>query len=358
MTNVKTIYIIISSLLIGGGFVYAIQESPEARIDKENKQAIRECLNAINYESTSNQILRATAICSELKMKEITNSNKLNNETIVSSASGVIEEASWNKTISLECEWGERTWKVEWIEYHYTATDDTTTLQSIKNSHANKYWSEHIGYHYIIKANWEITQTRNEKCIAWADKWSKNNYRFIQVAFIWDDKPTEKQTESIALLTKKIQLKYKLPIDAVSAHYEWWPKSKKESFEYWYGSKAEFIKKIRYYYVISIYWDWSEELQYMWRAWWDLDFIGTIYQESRMNNNSIWDGGQSIWYCQIHKWYQPGWYNDYKSLTTMQERLNFCHELYTYSASLKWGVWSRFHWFNKREKHINNITLQ
>lgn len=79
MTNVKTITIIIASLLIWGSFVYALQESPEARIEKENKQAIKECLNAIDYQSSSNQILRATAICSELKMKEIINSNKLDN---------------------------------------------------------------------------------------------------------------------------------------------------------------------------------------------------------------------------------------------------------------------------------------
>lgn len=358
MTNVKTPIIIIASLLIGGGFVYALQESPEARIEKENKQAIRECLSAIDYESTSNQILRATAICSNLKMKEIINWDKLNNETTVSSASGVIEEASWNKTISLECEWGERTWKVEWIEYHYTATDESTTLQSIKNSHSKKYWAEHIGYHYVIKSNWEITQTRNEKCVAWADKWSKNNYRFIQIAFIGDDKPTEKQTESLLNLTKDIQKRYDLKIDAVSAHKEWWPKSDKESLDYWYWSKEEFIKMIRNKYYISIYWKESEELTYMWSAWGDIDFIGTIFQESRISNNTIWDGGQSIWYCQIHKWYQPWWYAHYKTLKTYQERLNYCHELYTYSATLKWGVWSRFHWFNKREQHIKNIYLK
>lgn len=361
MTNAKqitTIAIIIAITSSIATYAFTSQNDPFTLIEAENKKTIRECLSAIDYESTSNQILRATEICSKLELKKITGGDKLDNETTVSSASGVIGEASWNKTISLECEWGERTWKVEWIEYHYTATDDTTTLQSIKNSHANKYWSEHIWYHYVIKANWEITQTRNEKCVAWADKWSKNNYRFIQIAFIGDDKPTEKQTESLLNLTKDIQKRYNLKIGSVSAHYEWWPKSKKEALDYWYGSKAEFIKMLHNKYYISIYWKESEELTYMWNAWWDLDFIGTIYQESRMNNNSIWDGGQSIWYCQIHKWYQPGWYSHYKSLATMQERLNYCNELYTYSASLKWGVWSRFHWFDAREKHIKNITFQ
>ena len=358
MQNAKQyIFIIAISLLAGFSMSYALTDSPEIRIEKENKKAIRECLTMIDYESTSDKILQATETCSKLELKKITGGDKLDNETTVSSASGVIEEASRSKTISLECEFGERTWKVEWIEYHYTATDDTTTLQSIKNSHVSK-WQEHIWYHYVIKANWEITNTRDESCVAGADKWSKNNYRFIQIAFIWDDKPTVKQNESILNITKDIQKRYKLSVDSVSAHNEWWPKSAKESLDYWYGSKAEFLKMIRSKYYISIYWKESEELTYMWQAWGDTDFIWTIFQESRMSNTTIWDGGQSIWYCQIHRWYQPWWYNDYKSLTTMQERLNLCHELYTYSASLKWGVWSRFHWFNKREKHINNITFQ
>lgn len=355
MTNAKILLIIIASLLIGATVTYSFNSSPEEQIEKQNKQNTKDCLSKINYWSWSSEIQTAITACGKMELKKIVGGT---NETIVSSASGVIEEASWNKTVSLECEWGERTWKVEWIEFHYTATDDTTTLQSIKNSHSQKYWAEHIGYHYVIKSDWEITQTRNEKCVAGADKWSKNNYRFIQIAFIGDDKPTEKQTESILILTKQIQLKYKLPVESVSAHQEWWPKSKKESLDYWYWSKVEFIKRLRNQYSISIYDTAPPELLYMWKAWGDLDFIGTIYQESRINNDSIWDGGQSIWYCQIHKWYQPWWYAHYKSLKTYQERLNYCHELYTYSATLKWGVWSRFHWFNKRQEHIKNINLK
>lgn len=262
-----------------------------------------------------------------------------------------------NKSISLECEWWEIK-KIEWIEFHYTATHEETTLQAIKNGHTKKYGSEHIWYHYVIKPNGEITNTRDTKCVAWADKWSKNNYRFIQIAFVWDDKPTHEQADSMARLAKSMQIKYNLPIDAVSAHSDWWPKSKKESLENWFWSKDEFIKKIRYFYVISIYWNESEELQYMWRAWWDVDFIGTIFQESRMNNKSVGDGWNSIWYCQIHKWLQPWWYSAYKSLETMQERLNYCHELYTYAKWLKGGVGSRFHWFDAREKHIKNIVTQ
>jgi N-acetyl-anhydromuramyl-L-alanine amidase AmpD len=80
---------------------------------------------------------------------------------------------------------------------------------------------EYIGYHYVIKPNGEITNTRDESCVAGADKWSKNNYRFIQIAFVGDDKPTREQGESMARLAKDIQLRYKLSIDKVSAHYEW-----------------------------------------------------------------------------------------------------------------------------------------
>lgn len=355
MTNAKILLIIIASLLIGATVTYSFSSSPEEQIEKQNKQNTKDCLSRINYWSWSSEIQASIVACWKMELKKVVG---WTNETIVSSASGVIEEASWNKTVSLECEWGERTWKVEWIEFHYTATDDTTTLQSIKNSHSQKYWAEHIGYHYVIKSDWEITQTRNEKCIAGADKWSKNNYRFIQIAFIGDDKPTEKQTESILILTKQIQLKYKLPVESVSAHQEWWPKSKKESLDYWYWSKEEFIKRLRNQYSISIYDTAPPELWYMWKAWGDLDFIGTIYQESRINNDSIWDGGQSIWYCQIHKWYQPWWYAHYKSLKTYQERLNYCNELYNYAKSLKWWVWSRFHWYGKRQEHIKNINLK
>ena len=355
--NITTIAILIAVTSSIATYAFTSQNDPSILIEKENKKAIRECLSAIDYESSSDKILLATETCSKLEIKKIVGGNKLDNETLVSTASGENEVPPSSKTVSLECEWGERTWKVEWIEYHYTATDDTTTLQSIKNSHSQKYWSEHIWYHYVIKSDWEITQTRNEKCVAGADKWSKNNYRFIQIAFIGDDKPTDKQTESLLNITKDIQKRYKLPIDAVSAHKEWWPKNAKESLDYWYWSKTEFIKKLRAKYNITIYGKESAELRYAYDAWGDLDFIATLFQESRLNNNSVWDGWNSIWYCQIHKWYQPWWYSDYKSLWTMQERLNKCHELYTYSASLKWGVWSRFHWYNAREKHLLNINI-
>lgn len=89
MTNAKYIIGIILSLIIGFSISYAFTETPEQAIEKENKRAIRECISRINYESTSNQILRATEICSKMEIKKIINWDKLDNETTVSSASGV-----------------------------------------------------------------------------------------------------------------------------------------------------------------------------------------------------------------------------------------------------------------------------
>ena len=344
------------ALLVWATAVYAMTPSytPSELAEKQNKEAIETCIKSISYQDSYDQIQRAIETCGKEEIIKVI-TPKVEKSTTSGSEIPVASQ-SWSKTVSVECEF----WtieRIEWIEYHYTATDEQTTLQSLKNSHISR-GMEHIWYHYVIKPSWEVINTRDEKCIAWADKWSRNNYRFIQIAFIGDDKPTREQFEKMAELTHDIQIRYKLPIDSISAHSEWWPKSKKESLEYWFWSKEEFIKKIRYYYVISIYGNWSVELQYMWRAWWDLDFISTIFSESRFNNNSVWDGGNSIWYCQIHQLYQPWWYQEYKQLSTMEERLNYCHEKYTYAKWLKGGVWSRFHWYEVREKHKTNITLE
>ena len=353
-------------------YALSLEQDPNILIEKENREYLeqfakeqKDCLTKATATGTSYEISQKLDLCPirpKPKLKTISwdwNSGSLKEVINAKATTGSVipvAKRPENKIISLECEWWEIQ-KVEWIEFHFTATDEDTSLQAIKNSHVNK-GSEHIGYHYVIKPDGEITNTRDTKCVAAADKWHKNNYRFIQVAFIGDDKPTDKQYDSILKLTIFLQKKYNLPIDAVSAHNEWWPKNKKESLDYWYGSKEDFIKLIRSKYQISIYWKQSEELTYMWQAWWDIDFIGTIFQESRMNNNSVGDGGNSIWYCQIHKWLQPWWNSHYKSLETMQERLNYCNELYTYAKWLKGGVGSRFHWFDARQKHIENISIQ
>ena len=279
----------------------------------------------------------------------------------VASASSEVPIRSNNKNIQIdkkECELGVRTSKVEWIEFHYTASPDTTTLSSIKTSHENKYGIDYIWYHYVIKTNGEITSTRDEKCIAAADKWEKNNYRFIQIAFVGDDKPTDAQTKSMINLSKLIQTRYKLPIDSVSSHQEWGPKSVKENLIYWYGSKDAFIKKIRESQSITIYDKDIKALSYAWQAWWNMDFITTIWQESRFDGGAIWDEWDAAWFCQINNAQNPGWYREYKALSTWQERMNYCHEKYTYAASLPWGVGSRFHGYKNRSKHVPFISIR
>lgn len=278
----------------------------------------------------------------------------------VASASSEVPIRTWDQNIQIdkkECELWVRKDKVEWIEFHYTASTDSS-LTSIKQSHENKYGIDHIGYHYVIKANGEITSTRDEKCVAAADKWSKNNYRFIQVAFVGDDKPTEAQTKSMVELSKAIQFRYKLPIDSVSSHQEWGPKSVKENFIYWYWSKDNFVKKIRESQTITMHGKESPELTYLWQAWGDLDLIATWYQESWLRHVSVWDGWQSIWYCQIHGWFNPWWQSKYAKLKTMAERLNYCHELYVYASTLPGWVGSRFHGYNARLKHIPYISIK
>jgi len=84
MTNAKqitTIAILIAVTSSIATYAFTAQNDPLALIEKENKQAIRECLSSIDYESTSNQILLATETCSKLEIKKITGGNKLMNAT-------------------------------------------------------------------------------------------------------------------------------------------------------------------------------------------------------------------------------------------------------------------------------------
>lgn len=309
----------------------------------------KDCLNNLSIWCETAQSLMPTASAADLI-----------STWTVASASSEVPIRTWDQNIQIdkkECELWVRKDKVEWIEFHYTASTDSS-LTSIKQSHENKYGIDHIGYHYVIKANGEITSTRDEKCVAAADKWSKNNYRFIQVAFVGDDKPTEAQTKSMVQLSKAIQFRYKLPIDSVSSHQEWGPKSVKENFIYWYWSKDNFVKKIRESQTITMHGKESPELTYLWQAWGDLDLIATWYQESWLRHVSVWDGWQSIWYCQIHGWFNPWWQSKYAKLNTMAERLNYCHELYVYASTLPGWVGSRFHGYNARLKHIPYISIK
>lgn len=245
------------------------------------------------------------------------------------------------------------------VVLHYTATHDDLSALQIEQSHARRFGTEYFAaYHYVIEKDGKIVRTRPESCgsIALIDE--TLNKSSINIAYVWDDKPNEKQLDSVVRITRDVMARNNIARDSVTAHADIQAKNHKESMEWMFGSKAEFVKQLRISDKITIYGKQSAELTYMWQAWWDKDFIGTIFQESRMSNTTRGDGGQSIGYCQIHKGYQPGWYADYNKLQTMEARLNYCHELYTYSESLPGGVWSRFHGYNARSEHIKNLSIQ
>lgn len=92
LTNAKQIITIAILIAITSSIVtyaFTAQNDPEILIDKENKKTIRECLISIDYESTPYKIQSSIKSCSQLELKKIVGGNKLDNDTIVSSDSGV-----------------------------------------------------------------------------------------------------------------------------------------------------------------------------------------------------------------------------------------------------------------------------
>jgi hypothetical protein len=152
-----------------------IREANNKKLESFRQELI-ECI-----ESASGEILSQLDACKN-RPKPILQEFVGNNAKATTGSVIPVAKRPENQSVSLECEWGKME-KIEGIEFHFTATDEETTLQAIKNAHVNK-GSEHIGYHYVIKPNGEITNTRDESCVAAADKWSRNNYRFIQIAFV------------------------------------------------------------------------------------------------------------------------------------------------------------------------------
>lgn len=279
-----------------------------------------------------------------------------------------------DRSLSLECELWVRERKVEGIEFHYTDTVGST-LQSIKKGHENKFGIDHIGYHFVIKENGEITNTRDERCIAAADKWSGNNYRLIQIAFVWKDKPTKEQVSSMVELTRKLISKYNLPIDSVSSHRDWGPKSDKESMTYWFGWVKNFLSLVEWKTVsekptndtdkvLLRNWEVLDSVNYAWNKWKDMDFILTIDQESRWNPDAVgdvdhpnkWD--YAYGYCQ----YNSAWHKDkiayYKSLPSWKEKIDWCHERYIEAMDRAGGIGGTFHGYNSRLKNKSKYTFK
>ena len=241
------------------------------------------------------------------------------------------------------------------IILHYTDTDENTTVTAIANSHERRFWD--TAYNFLIKADWQIVEARPEKCAGMGMRDNQLNIDSIQIAYIGDGKPNDEQKTAILALTRKMQKKYDIPVDAVDGHADLQAKNHQESLEWMFGSREWFIKELRLLDRVSVYGKDSEYATYMWHAWWDIDLIATWQQESRISDKTIGDGGQSIGFCQIHSKYQPDWKKKYLLLGTWQEKLWYCHELYVYASTKKWGIWSVFHGYRDRAKHISNISI-
>lgn len=73
---ITSIIIAVSSSI--ATYAFTTQNDPLILIEKENKRTSRECLNRIDYESTSIEIQKAITACGKLEMKKIVDPNILN----------------------------------------------------------------------------------------------------------------------------------------------------------------------------------------------------------------------------------------------------------------------------------------
>lgn len=250
------------------------------------------------------------------------------------------------------------------VVIHYTATTPETTVSQIFSSHARRFWVEYYAwYHYLIKSDGEIVNVRPEEC--WALAEPKANQTAIHISYIGDDKPNSKQLESLTWLTGDIQKRYHLSRDAVTAHADIAAKNHKESMEYMFWSKEEFIKHIpsnstELTCTIARKWWNDPRVQYAYDiSSWNMDFIRTIEQESRWDIDAKWDHGKSFWLCQFHEIYNPERQKYYRSLKTDNEKVAYCYEYYLQVKKLPWWVWSRLHgWYNRNDdRNIKTFTV-
>lgn len=344
------------------------------------KRSVTDCYNSA--EGTEEQKVTRFTQCSNIpmpKLQEYISTGSINNESVDSASGGIIPEPSqswskqsWSKKSIIREDYqktpDEKTCsdfpmkKVKYVVLHYTDSSPDITAKAIENGHTWRWWLKTYtsAYHYLIENDGNIVRPRSETCgsLALSEKATMQNDETINISYIGNTKPNAKQLESLKKLVRDIQNRYWLSRDAVTAHWDIQSKNKQETMEWMFGSKADFVKMLREQDKVTIYGKESPELTYMWQAWGDKDFIGTIFQESRFNTSTIGDGGSSIWYCQIHKEYQPEWYAEYSKLTTMADRLNYCNEKYTQEISKYGSHWKYFHWYYKKDKHISNLVIQ
>ncbi len=249
------------------------------------------------------------------------------------------------------------------IVLHYTATPSNIPVENIVASHHRKNGTKYYaGYHYIVQADGTIVNTRPENCNALAAP--DANHDGIHISYVWDDKPTDAQTKAIVWLVKDVSKRLKIDRKNVTAHADIQAKNYKESMEYMFGGYEIFQQLLRAEDIITRDGKQLDALTYAWRTWWDMDFVLTLQKESQFNPDSKGDiDNPSKWhfsfgYCQYNTKWQSAWYDEYTKLKTYQEKLNHCHEKYTYASTLPGGVWSRFHGYNDRMKNKDRFVIQ
>lgn len=267
--------------------------------------------------------------------------------------------------------------KTTWLEFHHTAENypnqknNQAKLLAIWNAHTSlngRVQGSGIWYHYVIDDEGTIWRTRNRDCTAIADsgyekvKNSNENTEHIHIAFIGDDKPNQKQTDSMLWLSQKLINDYGLKRTDISAHSDNAPKNKKESFEYWYWSKIEFWARLRDSKKTRVLRDgvYNEWATYAWNKYKDMDFMLLIDGESGWNSEQVGDWNNpkpwaySYGYCQFNSTWHMDTIKRYKD-ASIPERVDICWEKY---QAVKPNVGKTFHaWYN-RESRRKNLSFE
>lgn len=111
-------------------------------------------------------------------------------------------------------------------------------------------------------------------------------------------------------------------------------------------------------------WKYLESINYAWNKWKDIDFIATIEQESRWDQDAISDidnpkpWAYSYWYCQYNSTWHLDKINYYKSLPSWKEKIDWCHDRYIEAMDRKWWIGSLFHWYNVRDIVKNRFSFE
>lgn len=88
----------------------------------------------------------------------------------------------------------------------------------------------------------------------------------------------------------------------------------------------------------------------------DMDFIGTIASESMFDPDAVGDNGNSFWFCQINKRFNPEWQKEYRELKTPKEKMWKCYNMYRIWRD-KGIIHKRLYWYNSRHKWIEKLNI-